>query len=255
MSMQGSVDRSVKAAETTFSILETVNDADGIRLTELANELDMAKSTVHRYLQTLLKREYVVKEGDEYYVGLRFLDFGWTARTRKEGYRRAEEKVTQLAAETDERAQFLTEEHGMAVYVHREAGDHAVQTDPGIGKRISLHATAAGKSILAEWSDEQVEEYADSGLPTCTAETISDPDSLLADIVEVRERGYGINRGELVEGLHAIGVAVTGPDEDVLGAISVSGPTNRMRGDWFETELPNLIMGYANEIELNLKYM
>lgn len=247
--------RTVAAVETTFDVLEALKEEDGMRLTELAEELEMAKSTVHRYLQTLLADRYVVKEGDTYRVSLRFLDLGEHARNRDECYRMAKQKVAELATETDERAQFIVEEHGQAVYVHRKAGNHAVQTDPGIGKRIDLHATSAGKAIISEWSDAKIREFADTwGLPSHTDETITDVDSLLAAAEATRERGYALNRGENIDGLRAIGVAVCGPDGQPIGALSVSGPTNRMKGEWFEQDLPDMLLGFTNEMELNLRY-
>lgn len=255
MSKPDTAGRTVQATETTFAILETINGTDGIRLTQLADELDMAKSTVHRYLQTMLEAEYLVREGQHYHVGLRFLDLGWNARNRREGYRMAETKVAELAAQTDERAQFIVEEHGQAVYVHREIGDHAVQTDPGIGKRISLHATAAGKAIMAEWTDDRVADYVErSGLPAITGNTITETDVLFEELEEIRERGFSVNRGENIAGLRAVGAAVIGPEDGILGALSVSGPSNRMKGEWFDSELPDQLMGFANEIQLNLKY-
>lgn len=247
--------RTVQASETTFSILETLNEAEGMRLTDLADELDMAKSTVHRYLQTLLARKYVVKEDEVYYLGLRFLDFGENVRNRKEGYRMCKTKVAELADETQERAQFIVEEHGDAVYVHREAGSHAVHTDPGIGKRTHLYATSAGKAIMAEWPDERVDAYLDThGLPGLTSHTITDPETLREELDSIRERGYGVNSQENISGLRAIGVAVLADPGDVLGALSVSGPMHRMSGEWFENDLPDLLMGIANEIELNLQH-
>ena len=247
--------RTVKAATTTFSLLETLKEADGMRLTELADELDMAKSTVHRYLHTLLDREYVVREGDTYYVSLRFLDLGEYARNRKEAYRMTRPKVEKLAAETNERAQFIVEEHGHAVYVHRAAGTDAVRTDPGIGKRIDLHATSTGKAIIAGWSDERIREFVDRyGLPTHTPNTITDLDALMAEAETIRERGYSVNMQENLAGLRAVGVSICDHDGEPIGALSVSGPTNRMKDDWFESELPDLLMGMANEIELNLQY-
>ncbi|MFB6142205.1 MAG: IclR family transcriptional regulator [Halorientalis sp.] len=247
--------RTVTAVETTFSVLEALEAADGMRLTDLATELDMAKSTVHRYLQTLLDREYVVKEGDTYHVSLRFLDLGEHARNREEGYRMARQKVAELADETEERAQFIVEEHGQAVYVHREAGSHAVQTDPGIGKRIDLHATSAGKAIIAEWPDGRIREFVDRwGLPSHTDETITDLDSLLAEVADIRDRDYAVNRGENIDGLAAVGVSVCGADDQPIGALSVSGPTNRMKGEWFEQDLPDMLLGFKNEMELNIRY-
>lgn len=247
--------RTVKSAETTFTILETLNESDGERLTELADELDMAKSTVHRYLQTLLERKYLVKEGDEYHLSLRFLDLGEQARNRKKGYRMSKTKVEELAEQTQERAQFIVEEHGQTVYVHRKAGSHAVHTDPGIGKRGHLHATSAGKAIIAEWPDERIKELVEThGLPGLTENTITDVETLFREVEEIRERGFSTNNQENIEGLCAIGTSVCYEPDTVLGALSVSGPTNRMTGDWFEQELPDMLMGFANEIELNLQY-
>lgn len=60
------------------------------------------------------------------------------------------------ADETAERAQFIVEEHGRAVYVHHAAGNSAVRTpESGVGMRIHLHATAAGKAILAFLTEER----------------------------------------------------------------------------------------------------
>lgn len=246
--------RKVQAAETTFEILEVLNDSDGMRFTDIAKELDLAKSTVHRYLHTLHKSQYVIKQDSKYHLSLRFLDLGENVRKREEAYNLAKSKVWELAEQTNERAQFIAEEHERAVYVHRKAGSHAVHTDPGLGKREYLHAVSAGKAILAEWPDERIQEYIrKTGLPKLTSNTITDEAYLLQELSEIRERGYSINDQENIEGLRAVGVSVLDED-DVVGALSLSGPSNRMHGEWFEQELPEMLMGSANEIELNLLY-
>lgn len=247
--------RRVKSVETTFSIIETLKDSDGRTLSELSTELDMAKSTVHRYLQTLLYGGYIVKEGSEYHLSLRFLELGDQASSRKRGYSIAREKVEELAEETDERAQFIVAEHGQAVYVHRKAGSHAVKTDPGIGKRIGLHTIAAGKAIIAEWPDEVIEEFVSTReLRSETPHTVTDLEDLMTEVEEIRERGYGVNKQENIEGLRAVGAAVCDQHGRPIGAFSVSGPTNRMKGEWFGQELPDLLLGLTNEMELNLRY-
>ena len=245
----------VKTVDTSFELLEALHDLDGATLSELAEEVGLALSTVHRHLRTLHHRRYVVEEAGEYHVSLRFLELGTYAQTRKRGYRMAKEKVEELAAETDERAQFLVEEHGRAVYVYRETGCHAVKTDPGIGKQIPLHTTSAGKAILAHLPRHRVEEIFDGDrLSALTAHTKTDPDALFEEFEDIRARGYSVNDQENIEGLRAIGVPVKGADGSVLGALSISGPTHRMKGDWFEEELPNLLLGTSNELELNIAH-
>lgn len=247
--------RLVSSTDKLFTILETLQALDGARVSELAEELDYAKSTIHRHLATLEYKEYVVKEGDTYYVGLQFLNFGKYAKNRKDAFVMAQDKVEELAEETDERAQFLVEEHGKAVYVHRAIGKHAVQTDPGVGKRVPLHATAAGKAILAHLPEQRVDEILETqGLSKITDQTITDEETLRSELESIREQGYSFNLQENLDGLRAVGVPVLGPNNTNIGALSVSGPTQRMKGDSFETEIPELLLGIANELQLNLKH-
>ena len=75
----------VSPVGTAFDILEILLARNGASLTELDRELGLAKSTVHRHLQTLYHREYVVREDDSYYMSFRFLEFGKHAQNRKKG--------------------------------------------------------------------------------------------------------------------------------------------------------------------------
>lgn len=245
----------VKTTKTSFRIVEALMELDGARISELAADLGRAKSTVHRHLESLCEEEYVTKDGDVYRLGLKFLQFGEHARYREEAYRLAKAKVEELARETGERAQFIVEEHGKAVYVHCARGSNAVDTDSGLGKRIPLHATAAGKSILAHMPEQNIREHVEENeLARLTDSTIVDTNALFTELEEIREREYSINDQENTEGLRAVGVAVKRPDGRVIGAISISGPTHRMKGEWFDHDLPNLLLGTANELELNVAY-
>lgn len=246
---------SVQTARTLFDVVQCVKAGEGMTLTELSTELDYAKSTVHRHLRTLEHLGYVVERDDGYHVGLRFLDIGVTARNSYDGYKLVRDKVEEIAEMTGERAQFFVEEHGEAVYLARSVGDQAVHTDPGIGSRIPLHAASAGKAILAELPESELFEILEQmGLKSVTEYTITDRDELLIELEEIRERGYSFNREESLQGTHAVGVAICGPNGDVIGGLSVTGPSHRLKGERFETELPDLLLGAANELELNIAH-
>lgn len=249
----GEID-AVGSVETLFDIVEYVHQHEGATVSEIAANLDYAKSTIYRHLTTLEHRGYVV-QNDGYYIGLRFLELGEQARNRQRAYRLVKEKVNELAAETDERVQFLVEEHGEAVYVHRALGEHAVHTDPGIGKRIPLHATASGKAILAAMAPTELSRIVEqTSFEALTNETITSPDELHEELERIRERGYAFNKEENLDGLHAVGVPVTGPNERVIGGLSVSGPSHRLTGKRFDSVLPSLLLGTANELELNIAH-
>lgn len=247
----------LSTVERAFEILHTVHDLEGARVSELASELDMAPSTAYKYLASLQEVGYVVKEGDEYNVALKFLWLGTYAKHRKDGYRFSIEKVQEIAEETGERAQFVVEENGRGIYLHTEASKPtAVETDRRAGTSRYLHASASGKAILANLPESRVEEILDiHGLPAETPDTITDEGELFDELAEIRDTGIAFNDEESVAGLRAVGVPVKeNIDGFVLGSLSVSGPSNRLTGDVFREDIPDLLLGYANEIELNTRY-
>lgn len=255
MDRQRAANGTVKSVERAMTVAEAVMRMEGARVSELAAELDMPKSTVHSYLSTLHELGYLVKEDDSYQIGTMFLQFGEYSRTRREEYGMAAEKVTELAEETDERAQFVIKERGQGVFLYRESGEHAVEAGSGTGKRMYLHCTSAGKAILAHLPEEAVEGIIDRwGLPPVTPHTTTDAAALFDELAEIRDRGYALNHEENIEGLHAVGVPVRQEDGTVIGALSISGPSHRMKGEYFLEELPDLLLGTANELELNITY-
>lgn len=246
---------SVQTAQTLFDVIQCIKAGEGMSLSAIAGELDYAKSTVHRHLRTLDHLGYVVERDDGYHVSLRFLDIGDTARKSYTGYKLVSNKVEEIANETGERAQFFVEENCEAVYLARSVGERAVRTDPGIGSRIPLYAASAGKAILAELPENELFDIIERiEFTPVTEHTITDRDELLAELEAVRDRGYAFNREESLRGTHASGVAICGPEGDVIGGLSVTGPSHRLKGERFKTELPNLLLGAANELELNIAH-
>lgn len=245
----------VKTDETLIAILEVLKERDGAGVTELAAELDLAKSTVHGHLATLFDHGFVVKEDGVYHLGLRFLDLGETARQRSVKYEMIKEKTEELADRTDERAQFIVEEHGWGVYLYKAIGNHAVRTHSTIGARLPLYASAAGKAILAGLPEDRAREIIEATeLNAMTEHTRTEAGEVFEDIERTRERGYAINEEESTPGLLAVGVSVSDPTGEVIGAFSVSGPTHRMKEEQFETEIPRLMQEIANEVELNITF-
>lgn len=245
----------VKSTEMTFKIVETLKDVDGAGVTELSNHLDLPKSTVHNYLSTLVQEEYVVKEGDTYKVGLRFLELGAYARNRMNIYEIAKPEVTGIANETGELGNLLVEEHGRGSYLYRARGEQAVKVDAYVGTRVPLHSTALGKAILAFLPRRRVGDIIDMhGLPASTSNTVTDRDQLETVLEDVRERGFAVDDGERLKGLKCVAAPILSNDDRVLGAVSVSGPTSRMQGTRFRETIPEMVLEAVNVIELNVTY-
>jgi DNA-binding IclR family transcriptional regulator len=245
----------VKTAETTFEILEELKDQNGATVTELTDEFPLSQSSIHNYLSTLREKGYVVRKGNEYRIGLRFLEFGGQARYREQLYRVAKDEITELAEETGELANLLVEENGRGIYLHREKGEQAVQTDSYTGHRVHLHNTALGKAVLANLPRERVDEIIDQhGLPATTEHTITDRNELYDELKQIREEGIAFDDEARLNGLRCVAVPILNNDDDVEGAISLSGPTSRFQGEYFRSDIPARLEDAANVIELNITY-
>jgi len=253
--MDGTPESAAKTTETSFAVVDAIRALDGATIEELSEYLELAPSTVHRHLTTLRKHSYVTRDGSEYRIGLQFLTLGGYAQRRVTAYPVIKEKVDALAEETGERAQFIVEERGWRVYLYTEVGQSSVQTGAHVGKRGVLHASAAGKAILANLGRERVEEIVDlRGLSEPGENGITDREALFDALERVRDRGYAFNRQETTAGVHAVGAAVVDGSGEVVGALSVSGPANRLTGETFTEDLPGRVLGAVNELELHIEH-
>lgn len=243
----------IKSAKTTFEIVEMLVEMDGGGVSELADRLDKPKSTVHDHLRTLSERKYIVKTADTYHVGTRFLEIGEFARNRMKIYEIAKPEVQELAKKTNEHANLMVEEHGLGVFLYKAEGDDAVELDTHSGMRVPLQTTAMGKCIMAHLPEERVHEILDrDGMPQITENTITDRGELFDELETIRERDYALDREERIKGMQCVAAPIK--VDDVMSAISVSGPTHRLNGERFQETIPNMVLRAANVTEVNLKH-
>lgn len=251
--MEGKI--TINATKKSFDIIDHLMKSEGSTISELSTHFEIASSTVHDHLSTLQSLGYVLKDGDEYRLSLRFLDIGERVRNRMEFYKTAKPELEGLAEKTEEHASLVVEEHGRGVLVETIRGEKAVQVDTHNGMRVRLHTTAPGKAILAYLPDERVKEIVDEyGLPRMTSNTITDTDRLYDELEDIREQGYALDREERIQGMQSIAAPVTDTTDTVRGAISVYGPSNRITSNRFTEDLPDMLLRSANIIELNLNY-
>ncbi|WP_137285848.1 IclR family transcriptional regulator [Halorussus salinisoli] len=246
--------KTIKATDKAFTIIEYLSKSGGAGVTEIANNVNVSKSTVHNHLKTLEQRDYVVNKGDRYVLGYRFLTLGGKARLRSNLYEAAKPEINWLVEETGETACVATEECGKLVYLYQARGEQAVTTDSHVGTRVLPHCTALGKAMLAHYPEDKVEELLDHhGLPEHTPNTHTTREELFKDLETIRERGYAFDDEERIEGLRCVAAPIVVGD-DVHGALSVSGPAKRLEGDWYSEELPEIVRRAMRVVEINLRY-
>jgi len=247
--------RTVEAVQKTCRILDEIQEQGEIRVTELADQVEYSKSTVHGHLATLVDEGLVVKTNQKYRLSLNFLDIAESVKNRVTDHEIVREQVRKLADETGEVVHFAAEEDGNVVYIAKSQGDEAVQTESKIGKSMPMHSTSLGKAMLAEFDRDRVDQIIEQrGLPSRTPTTLTTPEALHEELEETTERGYSIDNEENIPGVRCIGIAVSVSEYGVVGALSISGPSQRMTDDRIKNELQEKIAQAANVIEVNSMY-
>ena len=219
----------VKAVQNTITILAKIRELDGVGITTLEQHLSLSKGTIHCHLATLEEAGFVIKENDKYHLGLQFLDFAHQVRKRYQILDIVEDEVDRLAKESGELALFTVEENTQGICLYKSEGQNAVQTELYVGYRNELYHTAVGKAILAFLPEDRRQSIIEQKpLESITENTITDKDDLREEIEEIRERGFAYNQEETIQGLVGIGAPVRDQQGNVLGAVSVIGPSSAL---------------------------
>lgn len=248
--------KTLQTTMTSIKILEFLEKSNGARVSEIAEQMETPKSTVHGHLVTLKSKQFVIQQGDIYYLGPELLRLGNQVRTLKEEFILAREFTERLFEEVELRTVFAVEMGGKAVFIHTASGNKTGWTHEQLGNRLHLHNTAVGKAILAELPRSRVEQILDKwGMPKKTENTITDREELFSELTEVREQGYAVNNAENFRELHGIGVAATEQSGSVIGGFSITGPKHSFTAPDREHYLADTITELANEYELELALM
>ncbi|MFC7212585.1 IclR family transcriptional regulator [Saliphagus sp. GCM10025334] len=246
--------RTVKSDETLFALIKEIREADGIRVTELANNMDLAKSSVHNHLSTMRAHGFVVKRNGQYHLGLEFFSYGQYTRTERDVYSAALSVLDDLAAETGETTWLTTHENGRLMYLDGRDPNAEININALIGSWEHMHVNSGGKVILAHLPEEEVDNIIERhGLPEMTEKTITDRETLNKELKHIRERGYALNLGEGVREMNAVAVPLISQDR-VEGALAVAGPTYRVSRERCEGELFERLRAAADDIGLSLIY-
>jgi DNA-binding IclR family transcriptional regulator len=246
--------RRVNAVDNCCAIMDALSRLGGGGIADLDRELDLTKGAIHTQLKTLEDNGYVVQRGDEYHLSLLLLNRGLRLKRELPLYNAASEELARLAQETGENVHLMVEQNGMGYILHKETGEKAAPTTSRVGKELHLHYTSTGKAILAFLPRERVDEIVERhGLPKKTPETIGSRGELERELEEIRRDGVAFDRGEQLSQARCVGCPIIGPADQVLGAISISGPKSRFSGEYFESTLTSLVEDAANSIEMNLE--
>jgi len=221
---------SVQALERGLNLLAIIAEADGLSLTSIAQRAGIAPSTAHRILTTLKANGFVQDDSHgNYLIGVQAFRVGSAFLRNRKLADVGRSTLRRLMEGSGETANIAIEIESSVVFISQMESHRSIRAFHRPGARGPMHASSLGKAMLAALTDEAVAQKLHRvGMPRLTERTIVDPDALLADLAIIRKRGWAIDDEEQAEGMRCVGSAVYNEHGEVIGALSVSGPTVRV---------------------------
>jgi DNA-binding IclR family transcriptional regulator len=243
-----------------MAILEALGKSDPLSLTQIARICNLHKSTVFRFLQTLLRLGYVFRDesGDRYGLSLKLTALVSSRSGSQDILRYASSSLELLSRETGETIHLAVLEDGALVYLRKIESNRVLRVVTmvsSVGGGVPMYCTGLGKAVLAWLPLPEQERYiARQVFTRYTANTITDGPSLLAELARIRERGCAFDRQEHEEGVVCVAAPIFTSGQLPIGAVSIAGPSIRMG----ETELESytaLILAASREISAKLGFI
>ncbi|HEX7002383.1 MAG TPA: IclR family transcriptional regulator [Trueperaceae bacterium] len=198
-------------------------------LRELAEALPFPKPTLRRLLVQLMEVGMVRQDvGDRRYrLGSRLITLAAAVLEELEVRRAATDVLYDLMKATGESVYLTVLDHTSIVYVDVVESESSVKVLTKVGNRRAAWSTATGKVMLAHLDDRERKRRLTATLRPVTAQTVTDPVALAAQLRDIREAGFAISRDEAEVGVTGVAAPVFDAKGHCIAAVGVATPTFR----------------------------
>jgi DNA-binding IclR family transcriptional regulator len=217
----------VQVIARAASILRALEEeAAGLSLGQIAQRVNLARSTVQRIVAALQAEKLVIAASPNSRVRLGPTILRLAASVRTDFVSLARPFLVKLSSELSETVDLATVKNDHLVFIDQVIGSQRLRTVSAVGEMFPLYCTANGKAYLAGLDREAIERLIGASYERRTPKTLTRLDELLHDLKSVRRSGVAFDREEHTLGICAAGVVT----RDLLGnavAISVPVPAQR----------------------------
>ncbi|MFT9846195.1 IclR family transcriptional regulator [Aneurinibacillus sp. REN35] len=242
----------VKSIEKVLSVVECFSfDQMELSISDIQRKTGYPKSTIFRLLATLEKRHYIEqdKESQKYRLGHMFFRLGAIVQEQFDLRKIALSVMRELAVTTNETVTLNTFDDTKRICIERVDSPERVRNFVRIGERNSLCRGATGKTMLAFLNEREQMRIMDA-----EAEYIDDRGRLEQELHEIRQHGYGITRGDRIQGSFAVSAPIFDHSAQLLGTLSIAGPVQRLNEE-HERFLITTVLEASRNISEKLGYI
>jgi len=201
------------------------------KISNLARELQLDRSTTYRILLSLEKCGLVEKDKRTggYSLGMAAFEIGNTYLSRLDFIQISKPVMADLAMKVQETVHLAVLSDKEIVYVDKVDSPRSLGVMSKIGQRAPVYCTALGKVLLAFQVEEELGRIVNGiRLKPFTKNTLTSKNRLIKELKEIRNRGYALDQREYELDVECIGAPIRNHLGDVIAALSISGPQRKI---------------------------
>jgi IclR family KDG regulon transcriptional repressor len=249
---------SIQALQRGMKVLDALLEARSpLSLEQICAYTELPKSTAFRVAVNLLQGQYLTETQEGYWLGLKMLRFGALVEEKLDLTQQAYPFLLQLRDQADETIHLAVLDDDLrVVYLEKLPTQQAVGLMMSrIGSTAPMHATALGKAMAAFRPEGEIRQSIRTrSLKALTDATITDEESLLRELREVRSRGYAVDNGEFEASVRCVAAPIRDRAGSVIAAVSISGPGTRMPVSLIGSAMAKQVVETAGYISQALGY-
>lgn len=228
------MDSKVKSLGKALRVLECFDvHTQELGVTQISERLGMSKSNVFNILATFQDADYIEKDEKtgKYKLGMKLLEYSYVINENLGYQRNTYDVMLDITRELNAISYFAIPRRGKVFYISSVYPASAHRDFPYrtiTGETAPFYCTALGKSMLAFMDARDCEACLAQPRRAFTEYTITDGEALRRELARIRHEGYSLDNQEHEYGVRCLGVPVMRQNGNMVGAISVSGPTTMM---------------------------
>ena len=242
---------SVQSLSRALNVLASVAELkEGASLSDIASHLSLPVSTVHRLLVTMEQMDFVHQDPHQglWYVGVKAFTVGNAFLQTRDFVAVARPIMRKMMENSGESANLGIIDGPDIVFLSQVECGAVMRVLSRPGGRAPLHCSSLGKAILAATPAEQVApKLQDYQFNSFTEKTLKSFIEFEDDLIQIKNRGYALDDEEYSPGLRCIAAPFFDENMEVLGAVSLSGPSARIPNKRVR-ELGNMVIHGAQRI-------
>lgn len=221
----------IESVDNAVRLLLAIHEHGSITVVDGSRLLNVARSTAHRLLAMLQYRGLVQQDTilKTYLPGPVLIEIGLSAVRNIDIRGQVRPHLEQLVQAVGETAHLVVRRGASVMFLDCVESERALRAGSRTGTVLPAHCTASGKALLAELPNDTIRLLFSGGLPRLTDRSLTSIEDLLVQLATVRRRGHAINLGESEDQLNAVAKAIYDPSGAAVGAITVAGPSFRLR--------------------------